>query len=146
MKKIQVKGNPGVQVIDPWGVLLIIVGLALMGLYAKEVNYSLVAVCLTWFVIIICNRYTSNSETKYLLEFGEENLVCKLADTIYWHIPLVNISHVEITELGKGTRFNPNRKQVLIHTRDGDSYLIPVLMTSKSASEIQAAVERVIAK
>ena len=146
MKSIELHGNPNVYLLKSWLLPVLFGGLLIIDyIESNKFNFLLAISFLSWGLVIAANRrgfFGGNSRSKYILELGETDLVCRFENSIFWHIPLSRISHAG-EEISSGTIFLPKVKRFLIYTKDGDSYSIPITINSKQVVEIKGVIERI---
>ena len=147
MKNIEIQGNPNVYLLRSWLLPAIFGALLLIDYIAsKDFNFLFFICFLMWVLVIAANRRGFSGEnrgSKYVLEFGESDLICKFKNSIYWHIPFSKLSHAAEEEVGSGTIFLPKINNFLIYTKDGDSYSIPILISQKQILEIKAEIAQI---
>lgn len=147
MKNIEILGSPDVYIVRSWLLPALFGGLLVLDfITSKKLNLVITFSFLSWVLIVAANRYAfsgENRRSKYVLEFGKTDLVCKFKNSIFWHIPFSKISHAVEEEVDSGTIFIPNKVQFLIYTKDSDSYSIPIKIHPNQIVEIKAAIERI---
>lgn len=147
MKNIEITGNPDVYLLRSWLLPVLFGGILLIEYIASNQFNFLFAICLlSWVLVVAANRRgfsDENASSKYVLEFGESDLICKFRGSIFWHIPFSKLSHADEETVGSGTLFLPKIKQFLIYTKDGDSYSIPIKISSKQIIEIKSAIAHI---
>lgn len=147
MKNIEITGSPDVYLLRSWLLPALFGGLLLIEYIVSSKFNFLFAICLlSWVLVVAANRRgfsDENASSKYVLEFGESDLICKFRGSIFWHIPFSKLSHADEETVGVGTLFLPKIKQFLIYTKDGDSYSIPIRISSKQIIEIKSAIAHI---
>ncbi len=148
MKKIEVRGLKVSWLTHSWVLPIAYIFIAMIGpVFGEKPNYSFIILAVTWTLIVFMNRMSTQKwlyKSNYILEFGNSELVCKYKDSMIWHIQYSRLSHV-VVEPANSSLFNPKSALTLIHTKDGDSYSIPVQICSAQNIEIQSAIESLVA-
>lgn len=144
MKNIEILGSPDIHLLKSWLMPVLFGGLLVADYIASDKFNFITALCfLSWTILVAANRRVlpdEKSRSKYVLEFGDTALICKFKNATYWHIPYSNISHASEEEDKSGTIFLPKIKHFLIHTKDGDSFSIPIKINPTQIAEIKTAI------
>lgn len=149
MKNIEILEDPDIYLLRTWllpaffGFLLI-----LDFMVSKKLNFSIAFSLLFLSLGVISVRQGligkgKSRKSNYILEFGNQDLVCKFKGSVFWHIPISKISHAVEEEVGSSSIFLPKREQFLIYTKEGDSYSIPINMSSSQVLEIKTEIEKI---
>ncbi len=148
MKKIEIRGLQVCWLFHGWGLPVAYLLIAMIGpVFGEKPNYSFVVLAVAWALIVFTNRMSAQKglyKSDYILEFGNSEIVCKYKDSIIWHINYSRVSHV-VVEPTNLSLFKPKSGLTLIHTKDGDSYSIPVQICNAQNIEIQSAIESLVA-
>jgi hypothetical protein len=147
MKNIEILGDPDIYLLRTWllpaffGFLLV-----LDFMVSKRLNFSIAFSLLAWSIVVMSVRQGLTGKSRkshYILEFGNQDLICKFKGSVFWHIPISKISHAVEEEISSGSIFLPKRKQFLIYTKEGDSYSIPINMSASQVLEIKTEIEQI---